>query len=77
MTQEELLQRISQLEEELRVEREENGQSVPRHRIDVMSSEVVDSNPYRCVSLFRALVFYISFIQSSDGSQADGHREQL
>jgi len=43
---ESLQKRIKQLENELDSERQKNKQVV-RQKIDQMSSEVVDSNPYR------------------------------
>ena len=46
---EELKKRIAELEEELKVERSKNAtlQQNVRQKISEMSSEVVDSNPYR------------------------------
>lgn len=45
---EDLKKRILQLEEELRLERSKNETSSSvRPKINQMSSEVVDSNPYR------------------------------
>lgn len=45
---EDLKTRIAQLEEELRIEKAKNEvSSVTRPKISQMSSEVVDSNPYR------------------------------
>lgn len=45
---EDLKERIAQLEEELRLEKSKNElSSVARPKIGQMSSEVVDSNPYR------------------------------
>ena len=45
---EDLNKRIAQLEEELRLEKAKNEViSVARPKISEMSSEVVDSNPYR------------------------------
>jgi hypothetical protein len=46
---EELKKRIAELEEELKVEKSKNAtlQQNVRQKISEMSSEVVDSNPYR------------------------------
>ena len=45
---EDLKRRIAQLEEELQNEKRKNDvSSTVRQKIDQMSSEVVDSNPYR------------------------------
>ena len=45
---EELKKRIAELENELRLEKSKNeSSSVHREKINEMSSEVVDSNPYR------------------------------
>lgn len=41
-----LQQRLRELEEELA--RERGGRGAPRPRIEAMSAEVTDSNPYRC-----------------------------
>ena len=47
-TMDELKERVKQLENEL--EAVKKGKSyVVRDKINTMSSEVVDSNPYRCV----------------------------
>ena len=46
---EELKSRIQQLEAELEQERSGKGAGSGRQRIDKMSAEVVDSNPYRLV----------------------------
>ena len=47
----ELQARVTELEKQLREEQEKNkvaGNVVARPKIHQMSSEVVDSNPYRC-----------------------------
>lgn len=44
---EELKKRITELEEELRKEKSKNEMAAARPKISQMSSEVVDSNPYR------------------------------
>lgn len=50
---EDLKKRIEQLEEELKAEKLKNEtSSVARPKISQMSSEVVDSNPYRYVAYF-------------------------
>ena len=48
ITMKELKKRIAELENELRLEKSKNeSSSVHREKIKEMSSEVVDSNPYR------------------------------
>ena len=53
---EELKSRIQQLEAELEQERAGKAAGSGRQRIDQMSAEVVDSNPYRLVV---ALLYYV------------------
>lgn len=53
MSVEELQQKIRQLEEKLAVyEQQDVTSGLKRTKIDVMSSEVVDSNPYRLTYFF-------------------------
>lgn len=47
MSMEQLQARIKQLEEELKEEKSKNAQLPSRQKIEHMSPEVVDSNPYR------------------------------
>ena len=54
---EDLKKRIAELENELKLEKSKNeSSSVMRPKIEQMSSEVVDSNPYRFI-YFIPLVF--------------------
>lgn len=46
-SKEDLQKRIEELENELKELRHETGQNQIRQKIPEMSSEVVDSNPYR------------------------------
>lgn len=57
-TIQELQNRVKELEEELKNERNRQAGAV-RTKIDQMSSEVVDTNPYRLIeSVFVSLVFF-------------------
>ena len=47
MSVEELKKRIEELENELAKEKQNNSNAMHRPKIAEMSSEVVDSNPYR------------------------------
>ena len=51
---ESLKARIKELEDEL-AKRGKDGEVVRRQKIDQMSSEVVDSNPYRYMGSFTAV----------------------
>ena len=78
-----LKRRVAELEQELSSARKNNP---GRTKIQQMSAEVVDSNPYRSVRhLSKSLTLYKStcsesrscLLQSADGSEAHGHRRQL
>lgn len=56
---EDLKKRIIELEEELKLEKSKSEKSsIARPKINQMSSEVVDSNPYRYFPLLRNLLLY-------------------
>lgn len=57
--------KVQQLEEELAIEKSRNSQNAPaRGKISQMSSEVVDSNPYRLVIRGLYLQFFEMFCMS-------------
>ena len=84
MTSQDLLLRIQELEQELAREREKTTSvlGVTRAKIDVMSSEVLDSNPYRCVGFFFFLPCVLIgltalLVKSPNGTEADGNSGKL
>lgn len=73
---EDLKKRIVELEEELKAEKSKHEQAAARPRISQMSSEVVDSNPYRytflsCLHL--PLSANYNLFKSTDGFETDGN----
>lgn len=65
--------RIADLEKQL------HGSGLIREKIDKMSSEVVDTNPYRSVvyGSVRSCLYTIRPVQSSNGAAENGHCGRL